>query len=368
MPSIRRKEKTALQGEATVAALRRLDPAGKDGSFEELIAQLLAKLIRQPVRRAHAGSQEGKDALSDDGTLAIECKRYLASTPLRARDLITELEEARPRHRNLQLWILATTTALGANEKEKLDEAAHSKGLAVLHLDTAATGPYLEATHAIAALCATNVEITLKFLSGVDRRGVRSELKSIRNIPGFAAWVEWLREEIQNRLPIWRFVTERQNFSLAKRIRETAYTAFGTRYDAELAVRRQACAQLDEWFDRALAVQSPEVPPLGVIVGERYDGKTWLVYQWLVEVAKRSPVPIFFVSSARGIQSDRGLIALQVEDLASTLKRERSYAESFVYNYRSQDVGKTPWALVVLDGLNEYAPNHDAWLGTWMRR
>jgi hypothetical protein len=236
------------------------------------------------------------------------------------------------------------------------------KGLVVLHLDTAATGPYLEATHAIAALCATNVETTLKFLSGVARRGVRSELKSIRNIPGFVAWVEWLREEVQNRLPIWRFVTERQNLALAKRIRETAYTAFGTRYNAELAVRRQACAQLDEWFDRALAVQSPEVPPLGVVVGERYDGKTWLVYQWLVEVAKRSPVPIFFVSSARGVQSDRGLTVLQVEDLAPALKREKSYAESFVYNYRGQDAGKTPWALVVLDGLNEYAPNDEAWL------
>src|SRR5436853_5338680 len=99
MPSARQREKTALRGEATVAALRKLDPSGKEGSFEELVAQLLAKLVRRPVRRAHAGPQEGKDALSDDGGFAIECKRYLASTPLRARDLISELEEVRARHR-----------------------------------------------------------------------------------------------------------------------------------------------------------------------------------------------------------------------------------------------------------------------------
>jgi hypothetical protein len=345
-----------------VAALRQLDPSGKEGSFEELVAQLLAKLVRQPVRRAHAGPQEGKDALSDDGGFAIECKRYLASTPLRARELISELEEVRARHRDFQLWVLATTTALGATEKEKLDQAAHSKGLAVLHLDTASAGPYLKDTHAIAALCATDVESTLRFVSGAARKRVRGELEAIRGDSGFAAWVEWLRGEIRDRLPVWRFVTERQNRTLAKRIRETAYPAFGTRYDAELAVRRQACAELDEWFNRAITVQGPELPPLCVVVGERYDGKTWLVYQWLVEIAERSPVPIFFVGSARGLQSDRGLTELQVEDLIPALKKERSYAESFFHNYRGQDAGKTPWALVILDGLNEYAPNHDAWL------
>lgn len=355
-----------MRGQATVAALRQLDPAGKEGSFEELVARLLAKLIQQPVRRARAGSQEGKDALSDDSAFAIECKRYAEGTSLTARHLLSELEEAKARHPDLQLWILATTTALGVTEKEKLDHAAHSRGLAVLYLDTAATSHYLGATHAIAALCATDVETTLEFLSGVADRGtrrkLRTELEAIRSVPDFEAWSEWLREEVRNQLPIWRFVVEKQNLALVKRIRETADTTFGTRYDEEQAVRRQACNQLDEWFCRALTVQSPDNPPVAVIIGERYDGKTWLVYQWLVDIAERSPVPIFFVGSGRGMQSDRGLTELQIEDLAPALKRERAYAESFVHNYRGQDVGKTPWALIVLDGLNEYAPNYLAWL------
>ena len=326
------------------------------------MARLLARLIGQPVRRARAGSQEGKDALSDDSALAIECKRYAEGTSLTARHLISELEEAKTRHPDLQLWILATTKALGATEKEKLDQAAHSKGLAVLYLDTAATGPYLGSTHAIAALCATAIETTLEFLSGGVRRKVRTELETIRSTPGFVAWEEWLREEVRNRLPVWRFVIERSNLALRKRILETAYTAFGTHYAAEQAVRRQARTQLDEWLRRALTVQSPDIPPVAVVIGERYNGKTWLVYQWLVEIAERSPVPIFFVGSGRGMQSDRGLTELQIEDLSPALKRERTYAESFVHNYREQDAGKAPWALVVLDGLNEYALNYRAWL------
>jgi hypothetical protein len=365
MSPVRRKAKKPLLGQATIAALRKLDSASREGSFEDLAAQLLAQLIGQPVRRARAGSQHGKDALSNDSAIAIECKRYAEDTPLRARELVSELEQAKTRHPDLQLWVLATTTALGATEKEELDEAAHRKGLAVLHLDTAATAPYLEETHAIAALCAADIEAALKFLSTTGSKGairkLRDELEAIRSAPGFREWEEWLREEIRKRLPVWRFVLGRQNLLLAKRIQETADTSFGTHYHADKAIRRQARTQLDDWFQEALAVQSPGLPPIAVVLGERYDGKTWLVYQWLLEIAERSPVPIFLVGSGQGIQSDRGLTELQIEDLAPALKRERAYAGSFVNNYRSQDVGKTPWALVVLDGLNEYAPNHQAW-------
>lgn len=366
MRRVRQQEEMSIQGQATVSALRQLDPAGKTGSFEELVARLLARLIQQPVRRARAGSQEGKDALSNDSAVAIECKRYAEGTSLTARHLIGELEQAKARHPDLQLWILATTTAIGATEKEDLDRAAHGKGLAILHLDSAATSHFLGATPAIAALCATDPKTTLEFLSGVVGRGalrkLRAELEAIQSAPDFLAWEEWLREEIQDRLPVWRFVLYRQNLALGKRIRETAYTAFGTHYAAEQAVRRQARVQLNEWLERALAVQSPEIPPVAVVVGERYDGKTWLVYQWLLEIAECSPVPIFLVGSNRGMQSDRGLTELHIEDLTPALKKERAYTESFVHNYRNQDVGKTPWALIVLDGLNEYAQNHGAWL------
>jgi hypothetical protein len=284
-PRLSKPSVHSFQGQATVAALRQLAPADKTGSFEELITRLLAKLIGQPVRRTRAGSQEGKDALSDDGTLAIECKRYAEGTSLSARHLISELEEAKARHPDLQLWILAATTALGATEKEKLDHAAHSKGLAVLHLDTAATGPYLDSTHAIAALCATDVETTLELLPGGARRKVRTELETIRSDPNFAAWEEWLHEEVRNRLPFWRFAVKRSNLALRTRILETADTTFGTRYAADKAVPREARAQLKEWFDRVLTSQSPDVLPVAVVLGERYDGKTWLVYQWL----SRSP-------------------------------------------------------------------------------
>jgi hypothetical protein len=364
MPSKRLNNKVPSPGQITIAALRQLDPAKKEGSFEELMVRLLARLIRRPVRRARAGAQEGKDALSDDGALAIECKRYAESTSLSARYLISELEQVKTRHPSLQLWVLVATKDIGADQKEELDHAAHGKGLAVLYLDTVATGSNLGSIPAIVALCATDLEIALEFLSGVAGQGtrrLRDELEEIRHNQDFEPWVNWLREEIQNRLPIWRFAVERQNLALVKRIRETAFTTFGTWYDAVKSVPRQMSAQLDDWFRDAITVQSPDTPPVAVVLGERYDGKTWLVYQWLIEIAQRSQVPIFFVGSNRGLQSDRSLAELQIEDLSPALAGERSYAKSFIHYYRGQDVAKTPWALVVLDGLNEYAPNYRAW-------
>ncbi len=329
-----------------------------------MTALLLARLVGVPVRRAHAGSQEGKDALSDDGGFAIECKRYGKNTRLGARFLISELEEVRPRHPSLQLWVLVTTTAVDPTIKEKVDRAAHDRGLAVLYLDTASTGPYLTSVDALTALCATDVETTLEFLSGLGSdvcRDVREELETIRSDPNFETWAHWLAEEIRTRLPVWRFIVERQNLALAKQIRETAYTAFGTDYDAVQTVPRKVRARLDEWFREALKVESPETPPIAVVLGERYDGKTWLVYQWLLEIAESSEVPLFFVGSGRGLQSDRRLTRIQSEDLVQAFHKGRAHADDYVHHFRDRSVAKTPWALVVLDGINEYAPNHAAW-------
>ncbi|HEX3528679.1 MAG TPA: hypothetical protein VH988_16575 [Thermoanaerobaculia bacterium] len=329
-----------------------------------MVARLLARLIQAPVRRAHAGSQEGKDALTDDGGVAIECKRYGEETRLNARLLISELEEARQRHPDLQLWILVTTTALDPTDKEKLDRAGYGKGLAVLYLDTAATGPYLDPVAGMTALCATDVETTLEFFSAFGeevRHNARRELERIRSLPDFAAWTNWLVEEIRNRLPIWRFIVERQNLALAKQIRETPWTAFGTDYKPAQAVPRKARSQLDQWFHEALRAQGPNPPPVAVVLGERYDGKTWLVYQWLLEIAALSEVPIFFMGSGRGLQSSRRLTKMQSEDLAEVVPRASADIEAFVRHFRGRNVAKTPWAVVVLDGLNEYAPSHAVW-------
>src|SRR5689334_5858666 len=107
---------TDFLGTATLDALRQIHHSRKEGSSEELMTLLVASLIGQPVRRARSGSQDGKDSLSADGAIAIECKRYLDNTRLTARQLISELEEVRARHLGIELWILATTTALGASE------------------------------------------------------------------------------------------------------------------------------------------------------------------------------------------------------------------------------------------------------------
>jgi len=45
-----------------------------------------------------------------------------------------------------------------------------------------------------------------------------------------------------------------------------------------MLVPRIVKSELNTWFAAAMAASDPM---LAVIVGERYDGKTWLVFDWL---------------------------------------------------------------------------------------
>ncbi len=229
--------------------------------------------------------------------------------------------------------------------------------LGVLVLDAAAARHRLGDIPAISALCSTDVHSTLANLARLtagERRAVRSELEAIQRAPGFESWRSWLIEEIRDRLPIWRFAVSRRNRTLAERIRRAAFD-FGTEYDASKAVPRRIRAELEAWLQKAITEPCENTPLLAVVKGERYDGKTWLTYQWLLEIAAGSTLPIFFVSSARGSQSDRDLLQYIHEDFAPAFGGADPYTVgSYVRHFRNANSGSGPWALVILDGLNEY--------------
>ncbi len=70
--------------ETVLKDLHGLRPDGPEG-FEGLVARLLERLTSQRFLLARSGRQDGKDLASDSRTgnrLAVECKRYLDSTPL----------------------------------------------------------------------------------------------------------------------------------------------------------------------------------------------------------------------------------------------------------------------------------------------
>jgi hypothetical protein len=346
---------------ATIAAMRVLRASG-DRSFEELIARLLSKLSGERIRRCTAGSQGGVDALAEI-PFAIEDKRYARA--VRSRDLEGGLTSAAGTHPELQLWALVATCAVGVQAREAVVNAGLRQGVGVLVLDATSAEPDLPGVSTLAALAATDVETTLEVLAdptwrvGRDTpnlRAIRRELTVIRNLPNYAAWKARLRRELRD-LPTWRHLVRSQNMWLRSLILGDAANAFGTRYDPADAIPRSAEADLTTWWKACATAAACEV---AVVTGDRYDGKTWLVYRWLSAALPRFDVPVFVFSSTQ-VQAAYGdletLILRQCERALGPFAR---HARDVLVRHQSRRAGAGAWCLVILDGANEYVAAPEA--------
>ena len=339
---------------SVVAAMRDLPPTG-EGSFEDLIARLLSKVSGERIRRCNAGSQGGVDAIAEI-PFAVEDKRY--TTQLSSRDLVGGLTQAAGTYPNLELWILVATCEVSAQTRAAVIDAGARQGIAVLILDTAADGD-LPGVSGIAALAATDADTTLRVLSETNSRtggkssdlnAIEAELNEIRLMPGSKRWAQRLRNEVRD-LPTWKRLAVSQNERLRTLILSNAANAFGTPYDPATAVPRSVETELSAWIESCLNARSCEV---GVVTGQRYDGKTTLVFRWLTENLPKLQVPVFFFSS-RAVQSVHGDIgALVFRDAEEALGSFARHAKNLIERRKSQkDAGV--WCVIVLDGANEYA-------------
>jgi hypothetical protein len=114
---------------------------------------------------------------------------------------------------------------------------------------------------------------------------VRTELETIHALPQFTEWLNCFRAKLTD-MPLWSLVTSRQNRRLTQILEQDADTIFGTEFDPNRLVPRTARNELNMWFSAAMATSEPK---LVVIVGERYDGKTWLVFDWLKDTLATLP-------------------------------------------------------------------------------
>ena len=359
---------TSNLGDITLRALRCLKDSGPT-SFEQLTANLLSDLISFPVRLCKSGEQGGIDALAEI-PLAIEDKRFEESR-LAEGELAEKLNAAAQSYPDLQLWILTTTTELSAQINQALRQKAETLGLGILVLDSASAQPQLLGIPTIAALAATNIAVTLQAVSDQnwwDRKKavsmpqaseVECDLRSIEALSRFSEWVERLRTQLHE-LPLWQFVIERQNSRLLQLLTKGAHESFGTAFDPSSVVPRTAKSEINKWLDLAIKSHDPEI---AVIQGDRYDGKTWCVFDWLKENLKTLPLPVFFIGSNRGIDSSKSLEIHILDEIKRSLGQFERHAETVVRRQRNAKAGETPWCLVILDGLNEYLPNFDKCLG-----
>lgn len=346
---------TPKASSALLEAMRHLRPSG-DKSFEELVARLLSRLSGERIRRCKAGAQGGVDALGEI-PFAIEDKRH--AREVRSRDLLGGLTSAAGTYSDLQLWLLVATCAVSAQDREEVVDAGLRQGIEVLVLDATASDPDLPGVGSLAALAATDVQITVDVLGNpawstgrktFDLDAIRQELSTIRALPNYGAWEDRLRRELTD-LPTWQHLIRSQNQRLRSLILGDAANAFGTRYDPEDAVPRTAEKDLVTWWQEC---KSSETCKVAVVTGDRYDGKTWLVYRWLSATLDRFDVPVFLFSSSHVKQAHGDLDALILHEAERALGRFGSHARDVLARHKSRRKGNGPWCLVLLDGANEY--------------
>ena len=140
--------------------------------FEGLVATLLQALCRHRLLLSSSGLQSGLDARSsqhDSLHVAIECKRYDATTPLSERELVSEIEIASAANPKLDLWVLATTRPVSVQEDRAMHEACRRRGIDYLTLDSAIP-PNIGT---LDALCVDQAGTALEFLAtaGAPRDG-----------------------------------------------------------------------------------------------------------------------------------------------------------------------------------------------------
>ncbi len=354
--SSRRQQESSGLGAATIAALKGLRDSGPK-SFEDLIASLLSSLAGVPFRLSRAGAQPGADALSES-SIAVEVKRYDERRESIRDELLGSLLRAADPNLNLQLWIAAATVSVGAAGYEELRSRGEQLGLAVLVLDADSAQSMLPGAPPIAALCATGPETVLRALSDpdwqdpkkktqIDLDAIRADLDAVRSLPGFDTFKQKLQRDLVE-LPTWSLLVRRQNRWLANQIRENPFTFFRVPYKQTHSVRRKIEADIEAWLRR---ITGPE-PSLAAVVGERFDGKTWCVLDWLQGRLDDLQIPVFFISSLQG--DSVNLEDRILEQMRQRLSSFERHAPALLRRARNRPPEQGPWALVVLDGLDEY--------------
>lgn len=351
-----------MLGQKTINALLTLKPSGQK-SFEHLVRDLLSELTGEPYYLSSSGWQAGIDGIEKSHAIGFEAKRY-GVTDLDVRSLLGEIDQAARDRPDLQLWVLASTGDLTAQERKQLEDSAAAHGLALL---TLAEGDLSVPFHPMAGLCAVLPERVCEILADPAWRDpkkdavfsldeIRAELEEIAVSPELALFRARLEKELRE-LPTWRIFVQRQNQRLKRAILEDSKVRLGTHFDRDEVIPRTIKPDLDRWF--AEAMSSPE-PHLGAVLGERFDGKTWMVLDWLLGRLDSIDVPVFFLGSNQGdvLESLDGMLINEAEEALGPYGR---HAKALLERRRSLSAGPTPWCVLILDGLNEYRSPSQPW-------
>lgn len=340
-----------MPGTLALEAIRSLSPTGVNG-FEGLICHLLSCLSGKQFFLCKSGSQHGIDALADNIPVSIECKRYGEDNSLKLRELEGELAACARAYPRLQLWVLACSVKCSVQDREALRTTGENLGVATLILDASDASPELAGVPQIAALLAVDVRKTLSVLPQNQKlilADIEKDIKTISTTPGFNQWYSDFKDKLLDS-PIWSMAIRRHNTKLSKVIKGGNRVYLGTDFNEQTVITRTIQHDLDQWLQ---ANFQDNREPLAVIQGERYDGKTWCVLNWLASQLPKISLPVFFIPSNIGMHPT-GLFEHFLSETKAALGSYVRHAESTLRRAMERRKINDPWCLLVVDGLNEY--------------
>ena len=331
--------------------------ASGEGSFEDLVGELLEALTGLRFYAARSGDQRGRDGRAfgpAGGYIVFECKRYSGDTALKDRDLVGGLAQAHVSLPELDVWIIAASREVTDQNLSDLQSVGKVYGIDIVALESLPSGD-----GSLDFLVGTFPTVIERFADQVQFAALTAAMgKATKNSESQARLAELKKKFLQPNAgwPSWR---ERSHQEWKRIVSEEA--ASRSRFGQPLDVssgggipRSDAESALDNWWHN-----SPST--LFAVTGEEGDGKSWSVAQWLTNQIQKTNgnfPPIAFIPSidAGSAKTLEDLVLENVQRLSPTGDwRTKLYRW---LEYRDMD-GKEPVAVVVLDGLNErYSPDY----------
>ena len=323
--------------------------------FEELVCELLGRLVGLEFIRARGGSQHGGDGGThgvEGHRLIYEARRYGPDTSFDNLSIRGEIDEAVQRAPDLEAWILVSTRGIPEQTIITMESAATPRGIQAIALDWLPTR-----MPRLAALCAS-FPIDVERVLGSDCGSLLSE---IRESTDYSVTLEALKASITEALTGFEQLRGRSH----ARVREVwanadvAKSAFGQDVAGgalgKAHIRRESpTTDLDEWQSRASETRNN----LAIVKGREGMGKTWAAVDWLQYRLDQLPIVVLvpskvFVDPVMDRQSLFTFIARCLRDLVDEIKRSQIYWEVRVQRLFAKSVEIRETMLLFFDGLNE---------------
>ncbi len=336
---------------ALIELLRNM-PAAGDGSFENLVRDLLSRTTGRRFIISKPGPQGGIDGRTSDDrhatAIGVEAKRYGADTRLPLDETKSKIRDAAANHADLDLWILVATREIKEPDRGTLIAEGSELGIQILILDWPDSS---ELIPGLLLLCAAHEDVLAPY--GLTTSAVIELLKACREHPSFPHQIEELTKDLCR--PELGYANARDAMSTRMRENMASMQSATARIGRYTNLTDPAMIRIDRPAIRDAIRQWWEAPaprPVLALLGTEGMGKTWAALSWWLdrELAD-NPLPLTlivpgkYVALARPDEVIGGALyeMFQTRTAQRWAKRARRWCADAIDTR----------LILILDGLNE---------------